>query len=272
MDWVILFVGVPAVLLPLVLLFGFTGCSAASVCTGDSDCPIGTVCADDGSCVSEGEPVEQVDPDDPNPPPPRPSRPANLAAVAIDDRSVLLTWTSNEPGATFLIERGHEDGTDFTPLDIPPARVSPAGTTDDMSGLLEGVTFLYRVSAVVEGQTSQPSDISSATVLPATPTGFTATAAGINQIILSWTNVSTVATDVILERRDPGGGFLPIGPVPPTPSHFPTAVAFSKERPMITASPPSLMASRTAHRSRSNHSRRPHRRRRSPSLRRSPGR
>jgi hypothetical protein len=54
MDWLILILGVPAILIPLVLLFGFAGCSAgASVCTDDSDCPVGTECID-GSCLAVG--------------------------------------------------------------------------------------------------------------------------------------------------------------------------------------------------------------------------
>jgi len=208
MDWVILILGVPAVLVPLVLLFGFAGCySVATPCFDDSDCPVGTICSADGTCVGTGETV--TDPDDPPPPPPV-SVPENLSATAIDDRSVLLTWSSDEPGATFQIDRADEDGTNFTRLDIPPALVSPAGTTDDTPGLLEGVTFLYRISAVVDGQTSQPSDNSSATVLPATPVGLTATTAGINQINLSWTNRSTATNVVTVERRDPGGSFRPI--------------------------------------------------------------
>ena len=210
MDWLILILGVPAVLVPLVLLFGFAGCGPnASFCTEDRDCPQGTICDGEGRCVSEGEPFETDDPDEPPPPPPV-SVPENLNATAIDDHSVLLTWTSNEPGATFKIERADEDGTNFTPLDIPAV---PAGTIDDTSGLIEGVTFLYRVSAEVDGQTSLASDPSSATVLPRTPVGLTATAGSINQINLSWTNRSTATNVFSIDRRVSGGSFGPIGTV-----------------------------------------------------------
>jgi hypothetical protein len=39
MDWLILILGVPAILIPLVLLFGFAGCAAPYFgdCTEDSD-------------------------------------------------------------------------------------------------------------------------------------------------------------------------------------------------------------------------------------------
>ncbi|TMJ65987.1 MAG: hypothetical protein E6G80_19185, partial [Alphaproteobacteria bacterium] len=70
MDWLILILGVPAILIPLVLLFGFAGCvTPASSCTDDSDCPVGTQCVE-GLCIA-------VD-DSP------PSAPENLAAIALD--------------------------------------------------------------------------------------------------------------------------------------------------------------------------------------------
>ena len=141
--------------------------------------------------------------------------PGDLAAIALNDHSVSLTWTNTDPAATgFQIERA-EDGDDPQPVS-PSGTISPDGTTDDSPGLLEGRTFVYRVRALADGQPpSNPSEISSATVLPATPVNFTATAAGINQIDLRWTNASTVATEFSLERRDlPGGAFGPIGPNP----------------------------------------------------------
>src|SRR5215211_5935851 len=99
MDWLILILGVPAILIPLVLLFGFAGCYPhppfASPCIDDSDCPAGTQCVD-GSCFAAGAPGEPFFPLSP---------PENLVARAIDDRSVSLTWTNTEPGATFQIER-----------------------------------------------------------------------------------------------------------------------------------------------------------------------
>jgi hypothetical protein len=102
MDWFILILGVPAILIPLVLLFGFAGCQLAGLCTGDEDCPGGLVCVQ-GACVDPGV-------DQPNP---SPSPPENLAAIALDDQSVSLTWTNNDPAATdisFQIEHTPENG------------------------------------------------------------------------------------------------------------------------------------------------------------------
>jgi hypothetical protein len=216
MDWVILIVGVPAVLVPLVLLFGFAGCHSAAFCTGDADCPVGTECGADGACYAVGDEVDEV-------PPPALSVPQNLAARAIDSRSVLLTWTDNDPAATgFQIERA-EDGDEPQPITVS-GTISSAGTIDDndTAGLQEGVTYVYQVRAQGSGlPDSDPSNISSATVLPATPVSFTATPAGITKINLSWTNASTVATTFSLDRRVlPGGAITPITLPDPTSTTF----------------------------------------------------
>jgi hypothetical protein len=177
------------------------------VCADDGDCPVGTECID-GSCFAVGVdvPIFPLSP------------PENLAAIAIDDRSVLLTWTDNDPAATsFQIERA-EDGDEPQPITIS-GPISPSGTTDD-SGLQEGVTYVYQVRAQGDGLSdSDPSDTSSATVLPATPVSFTATAVSNSQIDLSWTNASTVATEFRLQERV-GGTFTDIPLLDPTSNTF----------------------------------------------------
>ena len=71
-----------------------------------------------------------------------------------------------------------------------------------IAGLQEGLTYVYQVRAKGDGlSNSDPSDPSSATVLPATPANFTATAVSNSQIDLSWTNASTVATAFRLQER-----------------------------------------------------------------------
>ena len=194
MDWLILILGVPAILIPLVLLFGFAGCAQfARECTSDVDCPAGTRCVD-GACVDAAL----------NPLPPE-----NLAAIALDDRSVSLTWTNVDPAATdFQIERA-EDGEDFdaiAPEDLED--VSSTGATDVSDDLQEGVTYIYQVRALLGQEASLPSDTSSATVFPAAPV-LAARATSFDQIDLSW-NDSAGATEFSLEHREPGDAFAEI--------------------------------------------------------------
>jgi hypothetical protein len=93
--------------------------------------------------------------------------PQNLAAIALDDQSVALTWTSADPAGTeFRIERMEDDGEKFeTILDDVPST-----SATDTSGL-EGVTYLYRVRALLAGEVSAPSDIASATTFTVAFTG-----------------------------------------------------------------------------------------------------
>lgn len=147
MDWLILILGVPAILIPLVLLFGFAGCGRPTViCTEDGDCPGALLCVD-GSCVDVGEAN----------PPVFPFPPQNLVARALDDHSVALTWTNNDSADThFQIERMEDDGLRFeTILDDVP---STSATDTSCS---EGVTYLYRVLA--DGDVNAASNIASAT-------------------------------------------------------------------------------------------------------------
>jgi len=155
MDWLILILGVPAILIPLVLLFGFAGCGdPTGTCTEDGDCPGGLICVD-GSCVDPGQANPPLFP------------PQSLVATALDDQSVALTWTSANPADTrFRIERMEDDGEEFgTILDDVPST-----SATDTSGL-EGVTYLYRVRALLDGEVSAPSDIASATTFTVAFTG-----------------------------------------------------------------------------------------------------
>jgi hypothetical protein len=199
MDWLILFLGVPAILIPLVLLFGFAGCAMpAPTCTDDTDCGAGARCSENLCTVF----------DEPDPPP---SAPDNLAANALDDHSVALTWRNTDPAVVnFQIERMLDDGDEFVAIPAP-ADLSDTGATDS-SGLQEGVTFIYRVRALLRQQISDPedADTSSATVLPAAPVNFVATPVSFDQIDLSWNNASATATEFSLEHDTGGGTFVEI--------------------------------------------------------------
>src|SRR5438445_2022732 len=131
-----------------------------------------------------------------------------MSEIAHDDHSVSLTWTNADPAATdFRIERAPEAG-DFAAIPAP-ANLSPTGATD-ASGLQAGVTFIYRVRALLGQDASEPSDTSSATVFPAAPRHLVATPVSFDQIDLFWDNVSATATEFSLEHRVPGGAFAEI--------------------------------------------------------------
>ena len=189
MDWLILIVAVPAIIVPVVLLYGFSGCGldAAPYCAGDEECNIGEHC-DDDTCYADAE---------------RPSQPVSLSARAEDDQHILLNWTNTEPAATgFKLERSVENGPWEEVTATTPSPVDPANTRDDSADLKEGVTYFYQVSACIgaciPGTSSLPSDTSAATVLPATPSDLQANVANANEIDLKWNNRSAAATEFSL--------------------------------------------------------------------------
>ena len=86
----------------------------------------------------------------------------NLVARAIDDHSVALTWINNDSADThFRIERMEDDGVRFqTILDHVPS----TSVTDESGSA--GVTYLYQVRALLDGEPSEAaSNIASAVLL-----------------------------------------------------------------------------------------------------------
>jgi hypothetical protein len=174
MDWLILIVSLPAIIVPVVLLFGFAGCgldTAGIPSRGDGDGPPGT---------GAGGPS---------------APPQNLSAVAKSDSVVLLTWDIEFAQMYWIVGWGDEDGgSPSNPTRNILAGPDPQGTTD--TGLEEGRTYNYLVSKYnVQAQTtsSGPSNQSSATVLPKTPSDLVPTPVGLDEIKLEWHNASTAA-------------------------------------------------------------------------------
>jgi len=110
MDWTILLLAAPAILVPVVLLFGFAGCGF------------------------QGRGVAPLD------------IPANLRVMERDFERITLAWDYLDPppeAVTFQIAR-QQDGLPWLPLEDLP--FSPR--TYPHTGLQEGTSYFYRVRAV----------------------------------------------------------------------------------------------------------------------------
>jgi hypothetical protein len=180
MQWVILLLLVPAILVPVVLLWGFAGCAAFGAAP---------------------EPL---------------SAPANLEAEGVDVTTIKLTWQGT-PGQSpiYQVSRAGPGG-GIAPINAGGEKPDTSFTDGPASGLKEAVTFFYQVQALPTGTDSSPmsvlSNMSQATTLPLAPSGLTATAQSETEIDLTWTNNSAVAIDFVLEHRSPPGtgNFTPI--------------------------------------------------------------
>jgi len=116
MEWVILVLLVPAVLLPVVLLFGFAGCNQ--------------VFGNDPTVLIVVAPVD-------------------LLVTTIDVNVIRLTWNSGEPGATFQIERTKEgDSPVILPGKVTTSNFDDVGADLMSTGLEVGTTYFYRVRAI----------------------------------------------------------------------------------------------------------------------------
>jgi hypothetical protein len=163
MDWLILLFLVPAIIVPIVLLWGFVGCSSFSEA-----------------------------------PSPSLQAPTNLRAKGEGTNLVTLSWQYTAAGPAFKVERVKEGESLPKIQDSLPGSLSFADTQD----LTEGTTYFYKVKAVTSATESDLSNESSATTFPAPPSNVVATPQDVNRIDLSWTNNSAKANQfIILDKQ-----------------------------------------------------------------------
>ncbi len=124
-----------------------------------------------------------------------PGVPTALSATADGRTAIDLSWTApaDNGGADitgYKIEVSTNAGTSWTDL---VTNTGGTGTTYTHSGLADGTTRHYRVSAINSAGTGNPSSVANATTdatsaaVPNAPTSLTATSAGSASINLSWT-------------------------------------------------------------------------------------
>src|SRR5208282_3364868 len=131
-----------------------------------------------------------------------PSAPAGLTATA-GDTQVGLSWNASTGAASYNVKRSTSHGGPYAQIGTPSA----ANYID--TGLTDGTTYYYVVSAVnSSGQSANSNEVSatpvSAATVPSAPTGLTATA-GDQQVILNW-NASSGATGYHVKRGTTSGG------------------------------------------------------------------
>ncbi len=121
-----------------------------------------------------------------------PDAPSNLTATASGRTEITLSWNapSNHGGAAIIgyqIEVSANAGDSWTNLETNTGSTSTRYTH---TGLREGDTRHYRVSAINSIGTGTPSNVASATTgaatVPDAPSNLTATASGRTEITLSW--------------------------------------------------------------------------------------
>jgi fibronectin type 3 domain-containing protein len=130
-----------------------------------------------------------------------PAVPAGLSAAA-GNQQVSLSWTASSSATSYTVLRGTVSGGPYTKVSTPTV------TNYADTGLTNGTTYYYVVTAVNTAGQSSNSNQASATPMgataPAAPANLSATA-GNQQVSLSWT-ASSGATSYNVMRGTVNGG------------------------------------------------------------------
>ncbi|MGO8669784.1 MAG: fibronectin type III domain-containing protein [Capsulimonadaceae bacterium] len=133
------------------------------------------------------------------PEPPIASAPTGLSATP-GNGQVSLTWTVSSGATSYNVFRSTTSGGEGSTA--YKTGITTASYTD--SGVTNGLTYYYTVAAINGGGTSAQSSETSATLVPAVPTGLGATA-GNAQVSLSW-SATLGATSYNIYRATTSGG------------------------------------------------------------------
>jgi len=128
-----------------------------------------------------------------------PAAPTNVTATA-GNAQVALTWSASSGATSYNVKRSTTSGGPYTTIS------SPTTTSYTNTGLTNGTTYYYVVSAVnTAGESANSSQVSATPqAIPVAPTNVTATA-GNAQVALSW-SASSGATSYNVKRSTTSGG------------------------------------------------------------------
>jgi hypothetical protein len=129
--------------------------------------------------------------------------PPNPTATAVSDSRIRLTWTGESSSTTAVTVQisGPADGGTFSDLEQVPAGHGHC----DVTGLLAGTAYSFRLVATNPGGQSSPSGAVTVSTLPVpAPTGLTAIAVSESRIDLNWTDDSAGETGFTIQRSADG--------------------------------------------------------------------
>lgn len=130
-----------------------------------------------------------------------PTTPSSLAAAAISDSQIDLTWNDNSSDETgFKIEQSANGTTGWTLIHTTAANVESYSVTS----LAEGVQYYYRIIGVGSGGDSAPSNVANDTTWLSAPDDLSVTAFSETEIDLTWNDHSTHEDAFAIEYSNNG--------------------------------------------------------------------
>jgi phosphodiesterase/alkaline phosphatase D-like protein len=144
--------------------------------------------------------------------------PASLTAIAASPTEIDLAWENDDPNATAIQVLRSTDGTTFTAL--PSLDGSSSSYAD--TGLTPNTPYWYQVITEGPGGSSAVATVQTSTPSVDAPSGLTAAGISTSEIDLQWTNNSTTATGIEVDRSTDGVNFTPIATgLPPDTTRYP---------------------------------------------------
>lgn len=130
-----------------------------------------------------------------------PAAPTSLAA-ARGDQKVTLSWTASAGASSYNVYQGTSAGGEGS----TPVLSGVTGTTVAVTGLVNGTSYYFTVTAVGPGGRSPASNEASArpVAAPLAPTNLSATA-GNGSVTLSWTAAANASSYRLYQGTTPGG-------------------------------------------------------------------
>ncbi len=141
--------------------------------------------------------------------PAAPSAPSGLSATAVSSTEVSLAWADTSGDETGFEVQRSTSGAGFSTV----ATLAVNATSYSDAGRSPSTTYAYRVRAVNAGGNSAYSNTASVTTnpppptAPSAPTGLGATAIGVDQVDLAWTDTASNETGFEVERSTNGSPF-----------------------------------------------------------------
>ncbi len=135
-----------------------------------------------------------------------PAAPSGLTATAISSSQINLSWTDNSTDeSNFIVARSTTSGGPYTDI----ATLAANTTSFNNTGLSANTAYFYVVRATNAAGSSANSAQASATTLPlvpAAPSGLSATTVSAGEIDLLWTDNSANESNFVVGRSTTSGG------------------------------------------------------------------
>jgi uncharacterized delta-60 repeat protein len=150
-----------------------------------------------------------------------PLTPAGFTARLVMSTDVHLEWTGLSATADgYKIERNENGGANWTTVTqtLPPSATNFDDTAT--TGLLEATSYQYRLRAYKGAVDSAATVPASVATPPAAPSNLHAVAVSGHRVDLTWINHSAGATELVVQRADNDGYWIPIATPPATATSY----------------------------------------------------